>query len=67
MLLHDAILIHVQIDLQLIVAQIKLSNKTSTATLSAYTEIICPCTTRWTGYKKYSPDALMPPSGSYSP
>jgi hypothetical protein len=28
-------------------------------------EIICPCTTRQAHYKKYSPDALTPPSGSY--
>jgi hypothetical protein len=35
--------------------------------MSAYTEIICPCTMRQAHCKKYSPDALMPPSGSYSP
>jgi hypothetical protein len=35
--------------------------------MSAYTEIICPCTTRQARYKKYSPDAQTPPSGSYSP
>jgi hypothetical protein len=33
--------------------------------VSAYTEIISPCTKRRARYKKYSPDALMPPSGSY--
>jgi hypothetical protein len=32
--------------------------------VSTYTEIICPCTTRQAQYKKYSPDALTPPSGS---
>jgi hypothetical protein len=36
-------------------------------TMSAYTEIICPCTMRQARYKKYSPDTLMPPSRSYSP
>jgi hypothetical protein len=35
--------------------------------MSAYTEIICPCTTRQAQYQKYSPDALTPPSFSYSP
>jgi hypothetical protein len=35
--------------------------------MSAYTEIICPYTTRQTQYKKYSPDTLTPPSNSYSP
>jgi hypothetical protein len=36
--------------------------------MNAFTEIICPCTTRQARYKKYtgSPDALTPPSGSYS-
>jgi hypothetical protein len=37
------------------------------ASMSAYAEIICPCTTCQTRLKKYSPDALTPPSGSYSP
>jgi hypothetical protein len=27
--------------------------------MSAYTKMICPCTTRQALYKKYSPDALM--------
>jgi hypothetical protein len=35
--------------------------------MSAYTEIICPCTTHQAQYKKYSSAALTPPSGSYSP
>jgi hypothetical protein len=35
--------------------------------MSAYTKIICPCTKRQAGYKKYSPDALTPPSRSYFP
>jgi hypothetical protein len=35
--------------------------------MSADTDIICPCTTRPTRYKKYSPDALKPPSSSCSP
>jgi hypothetical protein len=37
------------------------------ATMSAYTEIVCPCTTRQARYKKYRPGALTPPRSSYSP
>jgi hypothetical protein len=35
--------------------------------ISAYTEIICPYTMCHARYKKSSLDALVPPSGSYSP
>jgi hypothetical protein len=35
--------------------------------MSEYTKIICPYTMRSARYKKYRPDALTPPSGSYSP
>jgi hypothetical protein len=35
--------------------------------MSAYTEIICPYTTRQTQYEKYSPDPLTSPNGSYFP
>jgi hypothetical protein len=35
--------------------------------MSAYTKIICPCTTGQARYNNYSPDTLTPPSGSYSP
>jgi hypothetical protein len=37
------------------------------SSMSADTEIICPCTTCQTRYKKYGPDALTPPSGGNSP
>jgi hypothetical protein len=34
------------------------------AVMSAYIEIICPCTTRQARYKKFSPDT---PSGNFPP